>query len=72
MGYYRIGCRLWSGLPGCERSRGKMHQTEVTSGKRPQLYFLCITAKGRLSLRQSDDYGKAREAARCTEILSDR
>ena len=19
MGYYRIGCRLWSGLPGCER-----------------------------------------------------
>ena len=19
MGYHRIGCRLWSGLPGCER-----------------------------------------------------
>jgi len=47
-----------------------MHQTEVTSGKRPQLYFLRITAKGRLSLRQSDGYGKARKAARCTETLN--
>ncbi|WP_199610365.1 hypothetical protein, partial [Bacteroides sp. AM23-12] len=41
-------------------SRSRMHQTEVTSGKRPQLYFLCITAKGRLSLRQSDDYGESK------------
>ncbi|WP_181990047.1 hypothetical protein [Bacteroides ovatus] len=27
------------------------------------------TVRGRLSLRQSDGYGKAKEAARCTEML---
>ncbi|MCE8795550.1 hypothetical protein K0F83_07855 [Bacteroides ovatus] len=28
------------------------------------------TVRGRLSLRQSDGYGKARKAARCTETLN--
>ena len=43
---------------------------EQLLGRLPPRTFHRNTVKGRLSLRQSDGYGKARKAARCTETLN--
>lgn len=43
---------------------------EQLLGRLPPRMFYRNTVRGRLSLRQSDGYGKARKAARCTETLN--
>ncbi|WP_270414689.1 hypothetical protein [Bacteroides ovatus] len=43
---------------------------EQLLGRLPPRMFHRNTVRGRLSLRQSDGYGKARKAARCTETLN--
>lgn len=67
MGYHRIGCRLWSGLPGCERepepnapngSNFLQSLNHSNFRERSVGMFLWSTGGVRLSLRQSGSYGE--------------